>query len=62
MVLIRDLGSQIRTFLRMDWWREVRDNGGKDRVLETARKKWHLNCDNSKYSQHRMNLAEKPFE
>ena len=51
-----------RTVLRMVWRREGRNNGEKDRVLDMARKKRHLNCENSNYSQHRINLAEKLLE
>ena len=62
MVVIVDLGSQIRTVLRMDWWKEVRNIGGEDRVLEMAREKWHLNCEKSSYSQHGINFAEELLE
>ena len=36
----------------------VRNNGEEDRVLDMARKKWHLNWENSSCYQHRIELAE----
>lgn len=62
MVLMGDLGSQIRTILRMAWWREVRNDGEKHRVLDRARENWYLNYEKSSHSQHGISFAEESLE
>lgn len=37
VVLTGGLGSRIRIVSRMDWWRQVRDNRERDRVLDMGR-------------------------